>query len=536
MNLFPAELDAGLAPLLQPRAVAWHCPVRAAQAGGVGALPKSLPNHAVATNLGQADLLYLDSVLVTAGLSFDPERKTPFGWNHNDDVFDPLEVWAARSSPEDKPFNYGHDCADIIGHITACHAENLSGEVIPLDSVQVPDPFNIVTDAVLYKVWAKDELQARMDEILEGLPRGDYFVSMECLFQAFDYALADRSGVQIVQRNAETAHLSKHLRVAKGSGVYEGKRVGRVLRNLSFSGKGLVKNPANPKSVIRSTAEARAEDLLRNVGQTQTQAVETVSAISGERKNVEKTHAGYQTPTQTEKSMNETELKAEVARLTAALAAKDTAALERDLSAAKAALEKSQAEKADLEKALTATREQVKTEVEKVVAQKADAEAKLAAAQKQVADLTEEKTLAARVGQVVAALKWDEDKARKSVEALKGLGDEAFAAHLGVLATAMGPGVVTNNPQAGNTSFPSSLSVTTPQPVTGLPVPTPVTGLGNSQKPVVASTDTGVLDRATTQAGPALATADASNDSLTKQILEYLGVPSSNTTEPNTQK
>merc|ERR1711971_969707 len=33
-------------------------------------------------------------------------------------------------------------------------------------------------------------------------------------------------------------------------GKYEDYRVGRLLRNLSFSGKGLVSKPANPRSVI----------------------------------------------------------------------------------------------------------------------------------------------------------------------------------------------------------------------------------------------------------------------------------------------
>merc|ERR1711959_822172 len=35
-----------------------------------------------------------------------------------------------------------------------------------------------------------------------------------------------------------------------GSGKYEGYTVGRLLRNIAFSGKGLVSNPANPRSVI----------------------------------------------------------------------------------------------------------------------------------------------------------------------------------------------------------------------------------------------------------------------------------------------
>ena len=59
-----------------------------------------------AENEKQFDLYYLSSVLVSSG------------WNKNDDVFDPHEMWEARSTPEDKQFNFMHDEKDIIGHIT----------------------------------------------------------------------------------------------------------------------------------------------------------------------------------------------------------------------------------------------------------------------------------------------------------------------------------------------------------------------------------------------------------------------------------
>jgi hypothetical protein len=54
----------------------------------------------------------------------------------------------------------------------------------------------------------------------------------------------------VVQRSEASAFLTKHLRSYGGSGKYEDYRVGRLLRNLSFSGKGLVSKPANPRSII----------------------------------------------------------------------------------------------------------------------------------------------------------------------------------------------------------------------------------------------------------------------------------------------
>ena len=58
------------------------------------------------SNPDQIDLYYLESVLVSTG------------WNKNDDVFTAEATWDARSTPEDKQFNFMHNENDIIGHIT----------------------------------------------------------------------------------------------------------------------------------------------------------------------------------------------------------------------------------------------------------------------------------------------------------------------------------------------------------------------------------------------------------------------------------
>ena len=50
--------------------------------------------------------------------------------------------------------------------------------------------------------------------------------------------------------------LTKHLRAYGGTGEYEGYQIGRLLRDISFSGKGLVSKPANPRSVILNASKA----------------------------------------------------------------------------------------------------------------------------------------------------------------------------------------------------------------------------------------------------------------------------------------
>ena len=43
---------------------------------------------------------------------------------------------------------------------------------------------------------------------------------------------------------------AKHLQAFGGTGVYQGYKVGRVLRNVVFVANGFVKSPANPGSVV----------------------------------------------------------------------------------------------------------------------------------------------------------------------------------------------------------------------------------------------------------------------------------------------
>ena len=195
----------------------------------------------VAKNKTQQDLYYMDSVLVTSC------------WNKNDDVFDKEEIWKAKETPEDKPFNIEHDEHHIIGHITGNWPVDSHGQFISRDTsiLNLPDIFHIVTSSVIYKHWTDPELIARTQELIEQIEAGNKFVSMECLFTSFDYAIKSDTGeTKVVARNDESAFLTKHLRAYGGGGVYEGYQVGRLLRNISFCGHGLVEKPANPSSII----------------------------------------------------------------------------------------------------------------------------------------------------------------------------------------------------------------------------------------------------------------------------------------------
>jgi hypothetical protein len=191
------------------------------------------------SNPGQFDLYYLESVLVSTG------------WNKNDDVFTPESTWAARDTPEDKQFNFMHNENDIIGHITSSYVLDKEGKKISANEDQAPDDFDIVTEAVLYNCWTDPDNRERMQQIIAEIEDGKWFVSMECLFADFDYALVEPNGTnRVVGRDEQSSFLTKHLRAYGGEGKYEGFTIGRALKNIAFSGKGLVSKPANPRSVI----------------------------------------------------------------------------------------------------------------------------------------------------------------------------------------------------------------------------------------------------------------------------------------------
>ena len=187
------------------------------------------------------DLHYVQSVLVTTN------------WNKNDDVFDIQEVWYARNTPTHKPTNIGHDEHEIVGHMTANWAIGEDGKIIPdtTKTEDLPDMFHVVNGSVIYKSWQDNKLLNRALQLIDDIDNGRKFVSMECMFTGFDYAVLSSDGKShTIARSDQTSFLTKHLRAYGGSGLYNGMPIGRMLRNITFTGKGFVDKPANPNSII----------------------------------------------------------------------------------------------------------------------------------------------------------------------------------------------------------------------------------------------------------------------------------------------
>lgn len=396
MEVYQAEIEAGLSAVLSDPARASVCyDADICEANDLD-ITTALTRAEIAKKSVQ-HLHPMHSILASVG------------WNRNDDVFTPEEVWAARKSPEDKPFNYQHDEKDIIGHIVGQYALDADLNLIDdeIAAEDLPEKFHLAIASVLYKKWDDEDLQERMEGILEEIAKGKWFVSMECHFTNFAYALDGPTGKHIVPRNKETAFLTKYLRAYGGKGVYEGHKVGRVLGNLSFSAVGLVKKPANPESVIfaNGVSDFRAkanEAILREIKMADTEKLEqAVAALQAEKAALEKTIA-------------ETNIKGYTDRISAlegdvAKANESQASVAQKLSETEAALAKANSD-------LEAVKAELATATEAANAAKAELDA-----------IKQTEVKRARVERLVKS-GLDEAKAAETADKFAGLNDELFEA------------------------------------------------------------------------------------------------------------
>jgi hypothetical protein len=368
MKIYQSEIDSGLEEAIKANAsIAYSSPVsfyipNKEQKESIQNLVVA-QESAIAENKDQYDLYYLNSILVSTG------------WNKNDDVFDMGETWAAKDTPSDKQFNFMHNEADIIGHITGSVVLDQSGNEV--EDISNIEKFDIATSAVLYNSWTNPELKERMAKIIAEIEEGKWFVSMECLFNDFDYAVVTPEGEdKVLARDEESAFLTKHLRAYGGTGKYEGYTIGRLLRNIAFSGKGLVSNPANPRSVILNDvnpfASAQAEEITnsninmenKDMSDVLKEQVEELKAELATAKEAAKALEAEMT------TQKEEEIQSKIEAFEAVVSEKDEAITE-----AQAAVEAAEAKVAELQEAIAKKDEELAEALAKIEAHEAEVKA-----------------------------------------------------------------------------------------------------------------------------------------------------------------
>lgn len=362
-----------------------------------------------ASNLSERsnfDLFPLKSLLVSSVL------------NGNDDYFLPVELWLARNTAKDKPFNHEHEESDIIGHMVNSYVVDENGKKLEETTKleDLPNTLHIISDAVLYKHWSDKAKQDRMDKIIAEIKEGQWYVSVECLFPDFDYLLhSDDGSMKLVARNEKTAFLTKYLRIYNGVGVYNNQKIARVPRNFIISGKGLVRRPANELSEIF----AKKFDISKNSITNNLEMVYEILEVNKMNEQEFKTTLAklesqltqFQTEnSQLKASLNQGELQKVQAQLETVTKAAEASV--QELNTLKANLEKTNSEKVELAKVY-----------DEILKQKKGLE-------DQLNKISAEKSLSDRINLCKNSMNMEQKDAEAYVAGLSLLTDEAFKSHV----------------------------------------------------------------------------------------------------------
>lgn len=203
----------------------------------------------------QKDLMYMSAILVSTGT------------NKNGATFLGSELIKARETIALKPLDKDHIEDQIIGHIVSSLYMDQRGEVLD--------------DAALFKELIEDEdkeraanvvgkldrmsmdigivcvvYKDRFPKLAEELEKGEWKVSMECYYDDFDVKIgdliipkADAKRYKVLEKSVQ-----QDLKLVIAGTTMGTHRVSRVLRGVKFCGVGIVKNPANERSIILEAA------------------------------------------------------------------------------------------------------------------------------------------------------------------------------------------------------------------------------------------------------------------------------------------
>ncbi len=191
----------------------------------------------------QPDLQYLTAIFVSSGM------------NKNGAVFMGSELVKARKSIANKAVDIEHAEQSIIGQITNSAYLTRDGNAMDAETASTGmttsaldgTDMDIAVSCIIHK--------ARFPEIAQEIIDGNWMVSMEAFFRDYDVKV----GELIIPREQAAAlgyedMIGKVVRVKDGDKELGYHLVGRVLRDITFAGVGIVKNPANERSVILEAA------------------------------------------------------------------------------------------------------------------------------------------------------------------------------------------------------------------------------------------------------------------------------------------
>lgn len=214
----------------------------------------------------QQDLLFLSAILVSTGT------------NKNGATFLGSELIQARDTICQKALDVEHDDQKIIGHIVKAMYLDFEGNII--DDNELYSKLISIENSNEKQLLIKDLDGREMDigiicivykdrfpEISSEIEKGEWKVSMECYYKDFDLKVGN---IIIPRANCSKnfAKLDKKVKedvkLVVANKAYSSGMVSRVLRGIKFCGVGIVKKPANDRSLIlEAAAESSRQAMLR---------------------------------------------------------------------------------------------------------------------------------------------------------------------------------------------------------------------------------------------------------------------------------
>ena len=202
----------------------------------------------------QPDLAYFTSRFVSTG--------TNLNYAH----FLSSELIKAGNTVPGKAVDIEHDEEKIIGHIYKHAFTDTDGNYIDV-SVEKANVDNqdmhIEIASVVYKT--------RFPEVVEEIMAGDWKVSMEAYYTSYDILVGSTilslDEARLMGFNVAKADdmMGKYAKIVKAGKVVDEGKVARVLRGICFSGVGIVKQPANPPSIIFEAVASKEDDISSNI-------------------------------------------------------------------------------------------------------------------------------------------------------------------------------------------------------------------------------------------------------------------------------
>ena len=211
----------------------------------------------------QPDLLYFSAIFVSSGQ------------NLNNAHFMSSELVAAENTIVNKALDIEHEEQEIIGHIYERAYIDKDGNKLELTELSSKESasldstdMHIAIAGIIYKT--------RFPSVAKEVADNKWKVSMECFFRDYDIKIGE---VVMSKREAEALGLAagndsvfgRMARIIKDGKELAAGKIARVLRGICFSGCGIVKNPANPPSVILEVAKENVsndksleEDIILN--------------------------------------------------------------------------------------------------------------------------------------------------------------------------------------------------------------------------------------------------------------------------------